>query len=107
MIEKTPKAEHIRQRLRVVRWVALADLALLIALVAASRLGNRELVSVLGPIHGGNFLILLVIVYVGVTDRLWHWTFLAGTFVTGGPIGAFAGEAVIARRLKQKESVKI
>lgn len=94
---------RIRQRLRWVRWVALADLTLLIALVTVSRLGHRELVSVLGPIHGANFLALLVLVYTGVTDRLWHWGFLAGTFFTGGPLGALVGELVIMRRLQRGE----
>ena len=103
----TVSYERIYRRLRVVRWVALADLILLIALVTASRLGHRELVSILGPIHGGNFLLLLVVVYTGVTDRLWHWTFLAGTFISGGPLGAFIGELIIARRLKQRKEQEL
>ena len=93
----------IRQRLRVVRWVALADLALLVALMSASRLDHRPLVSVLGPAHGGNFLLLLVVIYTGVTDGLWHWSFLLGTLLSGGPLGAFIGEAVITRRLARQE----
>jgi len=98
--------DYIRRRLRTVRWVALADLVLLIALITASRLDNRDWVAILGPIHGGNFLLLLVIIYTGVTDGLWHWVFLVGTFITGGPIGAFVGELIISHRLKQLESGK-
>ena len=92
---------RVKQRLRAVRWVALADLFLLVALVAASRLDQRALVSLLGPLHGGNFLLLLVVIYTGVTDGLWHWAYLLGTFVSGGPIGALVGEVVVARRLRQ------
>lgn len=87
------------RRLRVVRWVAVADALLLVALVSASLLDRRDLVSVLGPVHGGNFLLLAVLVYTGATDGLWGWWFLAATVFTGGPPGAFIGERVIVRWL--------
>lgn len=96
-----PTHQLILQRLRIVRWVALADLVLLVVLVTASRLDNRALVSILGPLHGGNFLLLLVVIYTGVTDRLWSWLFFLGTLITGGPLGAFIGEFIINRRLKR------
>ena len=94
-----PKPSAVRRRLRLVRWVALADALLLVALVSASLLDNRDLVSILGPIHGGNFIALLVVIYTGVTDELWGWWFLALTFVTAGPPGAFIGEVILSRRL--------
>ena len=93
----------ILRRLRVVRWVALADALLLIALVSASLLGNRELVGVLGPVHGGNFLALIVLIFTGANDGLWGWWFLALTFFTGGPPGAWIGEALISRRLARSQ----
>ncbi len=99
----TSTPEQIKQRLRMVRWLALADVVLLIALVTASRLDYREAVSVLGPIHGGNVLLLVVVIYTGVTDGLWHWGFLLGTIITGGPLGALVGEVIISRRLKKEE----
>jgi hypothetical protein len=86
------------QRLRWVRWVAVLDLLLLVALVAASRMGNRQLVAVLGPIHGGNFLLLLTMTATGAADGLWSWWFPGGVLVTGGPIGALIGEWLILRR---------
>lgn len=95
----TQSSDTVKKRLRVVRWVALADALLLVALVSASLLDRRNLVSVLGPVHGGNFLLLVVLVYTGAADGLWGWWFLAVTVFTGGPPGAFVGERVILRRL--------
>jgi hypothetical protein len=100
-------AEHyakIERRLNVVRYVAIPDFILLVVLVAASRLfNNRELVSVLGPIHGINFLLLVMVVTLGAVDKLWQWWFPVVTFFTGGPLGAFIGEIIISRQLKKAE----
>ena len=90
------------RRLRIVRWVALADALLLVALVSASVLDRRDLVSVLGPVHGGNYLLLAALVYTGAADGLWGWWFLAVTVFTGGPPGAFVGERIIAKRLEKR-----
>lgn len=89
----------VRRRLRLVRWVALADLVLLVVLVASSLSGNRPFVRVLGPLHGANFLLLLTIVGTAAADGLWSWWFPAGVLVTGGPLGALIGEWAIGRRL--------
>lgn len=91
----------VRRRLNIVRWVALADALLLATLVSASLLDRRDLVSVLGPVHGGNFLALVVFVYTGVTDKLWGWWFLVATVFTGGPLGAFIGEYIITKQLSR------
>jgi hypothetical protein len=95
----------IKRRLTVVRYVAIADFILLAALVAASRLffNNRDLVSVLGPIHGINYLLLVMVVSLGAVDKLWTWWFPVITFFTGGPLGAFIGEIIISRQLKKVE----
>lgn len=93
------RRERARRRLSIVRWIALADLLLLVTLLVASFAGNRELVSVLGPIHGGNFVLLLVMVGTAAADGLWSWWFPAGVLLTGGPIGALIGERLIGRRL--------
>lgn len=92
----------IRRRLRVVRWVGWVDLILLVALIIASRTGNRELVRVLGPLHGINFLVLVAIVSTAAVDGLWTWWFPAAVFFTGGPVGALVGEWYISRRTAQK-----
>lgn len=93
-------AQQALRRLVLVRWVALADLVLLIVLLAASFADNEEMVSVFGLVHGIVFLLLLGIVGIGVLQRLWSWWFLVGTLVTTGPPGAFIGEVLIARKAK-------
>jgi hypothetical protein len=94
-----PDPSRIYRRLRWVRWVALLDLVLLIALVSSSLTGNRQIVSLLGPLHGGNFLILVTLTATAAADGLWSWWFPAGVALTGGPPGALIGEWLILRRL--------
>jgi hypothetical protein len=95
----------VKRRLAIVRWIAIPDFILLVALVVASRafLNNRELVSILGPIHGINFLLLVMVVSLGAVDKLWKWWFPLITFFTGGPLGAFIGEIIISRQLKKAQ----
>lgn len=92
-------AARARRRLSIIRWVAIADAILLLCLVTASQLGNRELVSILGPLHGGNFLLLLLLTGTGASDELWSWWFPVAVLLTAGPLGALVGELVILRRL--------
>jgi len=89
---------RVRRRLRVVRWLALIDALLLSALALSALTGTRSLVHILGPLHGVNFLILLVTAGTAALDGLWGWWFPALILVTAGPIGAFIGERAIARR---------
>lgn len=89
----------IRRRLRVVRWAGWVDLILLVALIIASRTGTRELVRVLGPLHGINFLVLVAIVSTAAVDGMWGWWFPAAVFFTGGPIGALVGERYVGRHI--------
>ncbi|MEM8532746.1 MAG: DUF3817 domain-containing protein [Chloroflexota bacterium] len=107
MVDAPPPtiAQRTRRRLQIVRWVALADALLLVTLVTASLMDNREWVSVLGPLHGGNFMLLLTIVGVGAVDKLWNWWFPVGVFFTGGPLGALIGEWIISRRLTKNEKL--
>lgn len=107
MVDAPPPtiAQRTRRRLQIVRWVALADALLLVTLVTASLMDNREWVSVLGPLHGGNFMLLLTIVGVGAVDKLWSWWFPVGVFFTGGPLGALIGEWIISRRLTKNEKL--
>jgi hypothetical protein len=104
-MDSLPDPLRVRQRLRWVRWAALLDLVLLVALLTASFTGNRPLVSVLGPLHGGNFLLLLTLTATAAADGLWSWWFPAGVLVTGGPLGALVGERLIARRLARQEVI--
>ena len=94
-----PNPQRVLRRLRLVRWIALLDAVLLILLVGASLASIRDLVHILGPLHGANFLLLLTIVGTAAADGLWSWWFFLGIFLTGGPIGAFIGEWVIMRHM--------
>lgn len=96
------RTEAVHRCLRVVRWVAFVDLLLLIALLVASRMGNRDLVRLLGPIHGINYLALVALVGTAAIDRLWGWWFPLAVLLTGGPPGAFVGEWLVGRRLRQQ-----
>ena len=98
MVEIADQAQSRQRRLRLVRWVALADGVLLASLLVASFTGARDWVSLLGPLHGGNFLLLLTVVGVGAADGLWGWWFPALVLVTAGPLGALVGEWLIGRQ---------
>ena len=89
---------QIRRRLRIVRWLALLDLVLLVALIAASLAGQRDIVRILGPLHGINFLLLLTVAATAALDGLWGWWFPAAILLTAGPLGALVGEWVLGRR---------
>jgi hypothetical protein len=102
----TEQQDKLKRRLAIVRWVAIPDFVLLVALVTASRLGNRELVSILGPIHGINFLLLVMVVTLGAVDKVWKWWFPVITFFTGGPVGAFIGEIIISKQLKKMKQAQ-
>jgi hypothetical protein len=91
-------AHLIRRRLNVVRIVAIADACLLVPLVIAA-VNDSDLVSVLGPIHGCGFLLLLFLVVRGVGDGLWGWWFPAVVVVTLGPPGSLYGDVRIRRSL--------
>jgi hypothetical protein len=104
-MSSTQQTERIYRRLRIVRVVALVDLVLLLALVSAALTGHHEIVQVLGPLHGINFLFLLVIVGVGAIDGVWAWWFPVAVLLTAGPPGAFLGEWIIHRRVGAQKAM--
>jgi len=91
--------DRVQRRLQIVRWFALLDTILPIALVTAAVTGQRNVVHVLGPVHGINFLLLVVFAGTAAIDGLWGWWFPALILVTAGPIVALFGERMIGRRL--------
>ncbi len=92
--------QRVQSRLRIVQWAAWIDLILLIALLASAFSNQRNFVHVLGPLHGINFLLLVVIVATPALDGLWGWWFPLAVFFTGGAPGALVGEWIIKRRIK-------
>lgn len=89
---------RVQRRLRFLRWLALVDAVLLIGLVSFALTGAKNVVHVLGPLHGVNFLILLVTAGAAALDGLWGWWFPALILVTAGPIGTFIGDRIIGKR---------
>lgn len=90
----------VRRELDRVRLVAIADGLLLVVLVWASLTEREGLVSVLGPIHGVGFLLLLVLTARGAGEGRWGWWFPVATLVTAGPPGSIVGDLVIRRGLR-------
>ena len=94
------EARRVLRWLVIVRWIALADLVLLIVLLVASFANNEEMVRIFGLTHGIVFLALIAIIGIGAVHKLWSWWFLVGTLITTGPPGALVGEVLIARKAK-------
>ncbi len=92
------QAARVDQRLRLLRLLALVDAVLLVALVASAFAGAKNVVHLLGPLHGVNFLILLATAGTAALDGLWGWWFPALILVTAGPIGTLIGDRIITRR---------
>lgn len=90
--------------LNIIAAVAVLDFLLLIPLVWASRwvADKHEIVSVLGPIHGFFFVVLIGLCAYGSLQKWWGWWFPVITVLTGGPIGSLIGDFVIRRQLRAK-----
>lgn len=95
-------AQEIRF-LNIIAVVAIVDFLLLIPLVWASRWVADEhgVVSILGPIHGFFFVVLIGLCAYGSLQRWWGWWFPLITVITGGPIGSLIGDWFIRRQLKE------
>ena len=89
-----------RRALNLVLAVGLADALLLVVLVYFAFVDRSDAaVSVLGPIHGIGYLILLYLTVSGAAAKRWAWWFPAIVLVTGGPVGSIVGDVVLRRRL--------
>ena len=87
------------RRLNLIRIVALADFLLLIPLVVAALTHSEGVVSILGPIHGTGFLILLGLCGWGAVEKRWGWWYPVLVVVTLGPPGSLYGDLRIRRKL--------
>src|SRR3712207_3738311 len=89
-----------RRLLNIVLAVGIADALLLVVLVYVAFVDRSDgAVSVIGPIHGIGFLILLFLTYKGASERRWGWWFPAIVLITGGPLGSIVGDVVQRRAL--------
>ena len=90
-----------RRLLNAVLLVGVLDALLLVVLLYFAFVDRSDAaVSVLGPIHGIGYLLLLGMTARGAFDDQWGWWFPALVLVTGGPVGSIAGELVLRRRLR-------
>lgn len=89
-------------RINIIRIVAIADFLLLVPLLMnlVGIIHSEAMVSVIGPIHGVGFLILLYLCVRGAGEKLWGWWFPIAVVVTLGPVGSLWGEWRIRRQLE-------
>lgn len=91
-----------RGLLNAVLVVGVLDALLLLVLLYVAFVDRSDAaVSVLGPIHGVGYLLLLGMTARGAFDDQWGWWFPGLVLITGGPIGSFVGEIVLRPRLRE------
>jgi hypothetical protein len=97
----TPAAKRPDRRLlNAVLVVGIVDAILLVVLLYFAVVDRSDTAgSILGPIHGVGYLLLLGLTGRGAVDDQWGWWFPALVLVTGGPIGSLIGEVVLRKRL--------
>lgn len=90
-----------RRLLNAVLAVGIVDALLLVALLYVAFVDRSDAaVSVLGPIHGIGYVLLVGLTARGALDDQWGWWFPGLVVITGGPIGSFVGEVVLRPRLR-------
>jgi integral membrane protein len=90
-----------RKLLNAVLAVGIADALLLLVLLYFAFVDRSDtMVSVIGPIHGLGYLILLLMTGNGASKGEWGWWFPALVLVTGGPLGTIVGDLILRRRLR-------
>jgi hypothetical protein len=94
--------ETVLKRLNWVTAIAVIDAIALVVLVWAAVTDREGIVDVLGPAHGGGFVLLCVLIGLGCLEKLWGWWFLLITIVTLGPPGSLVGEVIIRKRVNQQ-----
>jgi len=103
MSENPSGANREMRFLNLIAIVAVVDVLLLIPLVWSSRwiADKHEIVSLLGPIHGFLFIVLIGLCAWGAMQRWWGWWFPLITVITLGPPGSLIGDYIIRRRLRE------
>jgi integral membrane protein len=95
----TPRDTTTLKLLTAIKWVAALDFLLLVPLVVAAVKDADGVVSILGPIHGAGFMVLLALCIKGWSEDRWGLWFPALVVVTLGPPGSLIGERRIRRTL--------
>jgi hypothetical protein len=98
--EHTHSPASQRRALNIVLAVGIADALLLVVLMYVAFVDRSDsAVSVLGPIHGLGYLILLYLTVAGAGAKRWGWWFPGIVLITGGPLGSIVGDVVLRRRI--------
>lgn len=93
----------IKRNLDVLRIVALADLILLVVLLYVAFVADDDgAVSVIGPIHGIGYIVMLLLTARGAGEGWWGWWFPVAVVVTLGPPGSIYGDLRVRRELAQQ-----
>ena len=83
--------------------VGIADALLLVVLFYFAFVAdNDDAVSIIGPIHGIGFLLLVGLSLQGIGKGWWGWWYPAVIVVTGGPLGSIIGDVVLRKQLPPK-----
>ena len=94
-----PDAASTRRQLNVLLVIGLLDFALLLVLVFFAFVHRDDgAVSVLGPIHGVGYIILVVLCALGAYRKRWGWWFPLIVLITAGPPGTIIGDVLLRRR---------
>lgn len=97
---QSPSSASQRRALNTVLAVGIADALLLVVLLYFAFVDRSDAaVSILGPVHGVGYLILLYLTVTGASGKRWGWWFPGIVLVTGGPLGSIVGDVVLRRRL--------
>jgi integral membrane protein len=94
-----------RRQLNAVLVIGIADALLLVVLLYVAFVDRSDTaVSIIGPIHGLGYLLLLGLTAHGASEGRWGWWFPAAVLLTGGPLGSIVGEIRVRRALRRQPS---
>lgn len=96
--------ERRRRTQRIIRWVALLDLIVLATYLIALIANDETLARRTGFLLAVGFLALLLLSAIGATIGLWGWSYPVLVFITGGAVGALAGQWFIQQRVRRDSS---
>ncbi len=82
--------------------VGILDAILLVVLLYVAFVADSDsAVSIIGPIHGIGFILLVGMALQGIGKGWWGWWFPALIVVTTGPPGTIIGDVILRKRLDE------